>query len=138
MQDRKLIKSRNLEELGDWDKPLNPAHEALVIKGLVGLCTVLYKGFPTSIQQDRQLLESAAGSPVSSASATQPQASASPGIVSQPHQHNTGTVPTAHDHQQQTLSYNACTAVKFRLGMKQLLETTAKQLLLRLKELTAG
>jgi hypothetical protein len=27
------------------------------MKGLVGLCTVLYKSFPTSIQQDKQALQ---------------------------------------------------------------------------------
>jgi len=32
--------------------------QALVMKALVGLCTVLYKSFPTSIQQDKATLTS--------------------------------------------------------------------------------
>lgn len=32
--------------------------QALVMKALVGLCTVLYKSFPTSIQQDKATLAS--------------------------------------------------------------------------------
>jgi ABC-type nitrate/sulfonate/bicarbonate transport system permease component len=35
---------------------LAPPPQALVLKALVGLCTVLYKGLPTSIQQDAAAL----------------------------------------------------------------------------------
>jgi hypothetical protein len=36
--------------------PPPPRAQALVLKALVGLCTVLYKGLPTSIQQDMAAL----------------------------------------------------------------------------------
>ncbi|KAI8470198.1 MAG: hypothetical protein J3K34DRAFT_521551 [Monoraphidium minutum] len=55
-EDRKAVKARGAEELGDWGKPLSHDHEALVMKALVGLATVLYKGFPTTIQEDTRLL----------------------------------------------------------------------------------
>ncbi|WIA29831.1 hypothetical protein OEZ86_012302 [Tetradesmus obliquus] len=55
--ERSSVKGKSLEQLGDWQQPLSAAHEALVMKALVGLLTVLYKSFPTSIQADRAQLQ---------------------------------------------------------------------------------
>jgi hypothetical protein len=82
--------------------------QALVMKALVGLCTVLYKSFATSIQQDKATLASLQDG-------------------QQQHQQQ-DTAPS----QERLL-----TAVQFRLGQKLLLERSTKQLIQRLQELAA-
>lgn len=79
--------------------------QALVTKALVGLCTVLYKSFPTTIQADKALL------------------------VQLEQQQQNG------EEQQQLEVERLQTAVQFRLGMKLLLEKASKALIMRLKEL---
>jgi hypothetical protein len=83
--------------------------QALVMKALVGLCTVLYKSFPSSIQQDKAAL-----------AALQDQ----PG-----HQQQQGGGAEEQERR--------AAAVQFRLGQKLLLERSTKQLLQRLQQLAA-
>lgn len=80
--------------------------QALVLKALVGLCTVLYKSFPTTIQADKAFLAE----------------------QQQQQQH-------AADEQRRLEAERLQTAVQFRLGLKLLLEQSSKALLMRLKAL---
>eukprot|EP00882_Tetradesmus_deserticola_P031670 GHRQ01035825.1.p2 GENE.GHRQ01035825.1~~GHRQ01035825.1.p2 ORF type:complete len:113 (+),score=43.83 GHRQ01035825.1:361-699(+) len=82
-----------------------PLAQALVMKALVGLLTVLYKSFPTSIQADKAHL------------AQLQQQSAKPA--------------TADVLEAERLT----TAVQFRLGLKLLLERSTMSVIVRLKEL---
>jgi hypothetical protein len=79
------------------------------MKALVGLLTVLYKSFPTSIQADKAKL----------AELQQQQPSAKPAAAAS----------------DALASERSATAVQFRLGLKLLLERTTKALIVRLKEL---
>lgn len=82
------------------------------MKALVGLCAVLYKSLPTTIQQDRALLAGLEqGNPASLTQQQQQQ-----------------------DSQQDDELYQ--TAVQYRLGHKLLLEMAAKQLIQRLQQLS--
>jgi hypothetical protein len=136
--------------------------QALVLKGLIGLCTVLYKSFPTSIQADKALLagfqqqqqqfqqqqpppSSSAVKVEDSNSECDPLAGSSSGIQKKDSLHSVAT----------SRSVGTCTglaggpsraeealpgerlriAISFRLAMKMRLEASAKLLLLRLKEL---
>jgi hypothetical protein len=86
-----------------------------VLKALVGLLTVLYKSFPTSIQADKAQLQQ-----------LQQQQSANP----------TPANPTpAADAADALAAERQSTAVAFRLGLKLLLERSTKALIVRLKEL---
>jgi hypothetical protein len=81
-----------------------------VIKALVGLLTVLYKSFPTSIQADKaKLAELQQQRPSTRAAA----AAASDALAAE----------------------RLATAVQFRLGLKLLLERSTKTLIVHLKEL---
>ncbi|KAF8073245.1 CAND7 [Scenedesmus sp. PABB004] len=110
--ERGAVKGQSLARLGDWHRPLSAAHEALVIKALVGLATVAYKSYPSSIQQDRAALAAlgAAGPPAAGGGG------ADAGVAAE----------------------RARVALEFRLAQKLMLERAARALLLRLKELTAG
>lgn len=79
--------------------------QAVVMKALLGLCTVMYKSFPTTIQADKAILEQL----------QQQQQEA--------------------DVDKQLEVQRLQTAVQFRLGMKLLLENTSKNLLVHLKTL---
>jgi hypothetical protein len=87
------------------------ALQALVMKALVGLLTVLYKSFPTSIQADKAKLAELQ---------QQQQPSAKP------------AADAAND---ALATEQLATAVQFRLGLKLLLERSTKSLIVRLKEL---
>jgi hypothetical protein len=79
------------------------------MKALVGLATVLYKSFPTSIQQDRTALTA---------------------LQQQQQQQQ--------QEQDELLSRERqLAAVQFRLGQKLLLEASTKQLIARLQALAA-
>jgi hypothetical protein len=86
--------------------------QALVMKALVGLLTVLYKSFPTSIQADKAKL----------AELQQQQQPAKPAAAAAAPNDALATERLA-------------TAVQFRLGQKLLLERSTKSLIVRLKEL---
>lgn len=80
--------------------------QAIVLKALVGLCTVLYKSFPTSIQQDKAILVQ---------------------LKQQEQQQHMKA-------SQQLSCARLKTAVQFRLGIKRLLEDSSKSLLLQLRK----
>lgn len=84
--------------------------QALVMKALVGLATVLYKSFPTSIQQDKAALTTLQQQDL------QEQLPQQDVLLSQERQ---------------------LAAVQFRLGQKLLLEASTKQLIARLQALAA-
>lgn len=90
------------------------------MKALVGLCTVLYKSFPTSIQQDAKLL---ASPPVSAGNTGSGSSGSSSG--------SGGDDAWAVDPEGTRL------AVQCRLAAKRGLEASTKKLLLRMKELMA-
>lgn len=107
-EDRAAAEARAAEgSLGEWSRPLSPGHEALVMKALVGLCTVLYRGHPTTIQQDEALLLAARGGGGGGAGGQPP------------------------------LSEGAELAVRYRLASKRALEAAMRRVLLRIKELGA-
>lgn len=89
------------------------------MKALVGVCTVLYKSFPTTIQQDKALLEELQ------------QRYEGPEQQKQQQQQLHG------DDDAVASRERAVTAVQFRLGQKLLLERSTKQLIQRLQELAA-
>lgn len=83
--------------------------QALVAKALVGLATVLYKSFPTSIQHDSALLAQ----------------------LEQQQQQLAG------DTDARLAAERARLAVQYRLGNKRLLERATRRLLLRLQQLAS-
>jgi hypothetical protein len=84
------------------------------MKALVGLATVLYKSFPTSIQEDARLLASAsdARAPASDGSSSGGGGGGGEG-----------------------LSEGERLAVEYRLAAKRGLEAATKRILVRMKEL---
>jgi hypothetical protein len=78
-----------------------------VLKALVGLLTVVYKSFPTSIQADKAQLQQL------QQQGANPAAAAADALAAE----------------------RQCTAVQFRLGLKLLLERSTKVLIVRLMEL---
>jgi hypothetical protein len=98
----------------DWACLCVMCCQVLVMKALVGLCTVLYKSFPTSIQQDRAALAALQGQ-------------ADPQQQQQQQQQQGGDA----------VDQERSAAVQFRLGQKLLLERSTKQLLQRLQQLAA-
>lgn len=91
-------------------------------KALVGLCTVLYKSFPTSIQQDTKLLSTP--TPESGSSGADRGSASSNGSSGG----GSGVLSTE----------GGRLAVQYRLAMKRGLEASTKKILLRMKELLGG
>ncbi|KIY94703.1 hypothetical protein MNEG_13257, partial [Monoraphidium neglectum] len=98
---------------------------AVVMKALVGLCTVLYKSFPTSIQQDTKLLAKLDAVSASSSSSGS-GSSSSDGSMG-----GGGGGGAAAEEEREGLR----AAVAYRLVMKRGLEGATRRLLLRMKEL---
>jgi hypothetical protein len=86
------------------------------MKALVGLATVLYKSFPTTIQQDsRTLADADAAAAAAAAAAAGGEQAPPPGGGA--------------------LSEGALLAVRYRLAAKRGLEAATRRLLLRMREL---
>jgi hypothetical protein len=135
-----LVRGKSLEQLGDWSHPVSAAGDALVMKALVGLLTVLYKSSPTTIQQDKQLLVE-----LQQQQQQQQQGGEKRGDAS------TSGSTSSHDAAQQVAPLAAAAgcalpskaeqllvAVEYRLQRKQLLEGVMRSCLLRMKELAAA
>ena len=123
-EDRKACKARAAAgDLGAWSKPLSAAHEALVMKALVGVCTVLYKGYPTTIQQDAALL----------AAAEEADAAAGGGGGGSSGGDSGGSGGTAAA--AAPVGEGALLAVRYRLAAKRALEAAMRRVLVRMKEL---
>lgn len=134
------MRGKSLEQLGDWSHPVSAAGDALVMKALVGLLTVLYKSNPTTIQQDKQLL----------AELQQQQKQQQQGGEKRGDASTSGSA-ISHDAAQQVAPLAAAAgcalpleveqlavAVEYRLQRKQLLEGVMRSCLLRMKELAAA
>ncbi|KAG2442493.1 hypothetical protein HXX76_002579 [Chlamydomonas incerta] len=62
LQDRaweKMLAGRSVEQIGAWGSLLARQQEITIMQLLTALASALYSSFPTTIQQDRQLLSSA-------------------------------------------------------------------------------
>lgn len=103
--------------------------QALVMKALVGLCTVLYKSFPTSIQQDKAELAALKQQQTSNTSPTAAAAAAAATALGD---------SSSSDNNLQQQQLMMMTALQFRLGQKLLLERSTKQLIQRLQELATA
>jgi hypothetical protein len=120
----------------------------LVLKALVGLCTMQYKAFPTSIQQDRALLGQLA---TQQPPQQQPQqvapggggGAASSSSGGAPGQRNAAAPAAAgggdggSEDAERVARERLLCAVRFRLGTKLLLERATLGVLQRLKALSA-
>lgn len=93
--------------------------QAIVMRALVGVCTVLYTSAATTIQEDRRLLTAAGDQQ------QQQPSTSSKGCGG-------GSSTAVADATATQL------ALQFRLGQKELLEAVTKQLLVRMKELVAA
>lgn len=129
-EDPESLSSVGLEDLQQWDRPVSLPSELLVMKGLVGLCTVKYKSFPTSIQQDKAIMVA----PRQEASASSSAAS------SKPASKGFGVKPKGQKaaKEQATATGSECgaTALLYRLEAKKTLEAATKIMLARLSELS--
>ncbi|KAG2448261.1 hypothetical protein HYH02_006845 [Chlamydomonas schloesseri] len=83
LQDRaweKLLAGRSVDQIGAWGSLLARQQEITIMQLLAALASALYSSFPTTIQQDRQLLSSASLDVAAAAAAvTLTTKSASPG-----------------------------------------------------------
>jgi hypothetical protein len=156
VQNKKLLRGKTLEELGSWASPVEPEVEPLVQKALVGLCTVIYKAFPTSIQQDKKLLaeleqqlqQQQKKKMEQQQLEQQHHVKEQQQLEQQQEQHQ---VKEQQQQNQEGEMAGAVTvvgggitdpgqlhlAVRYRLAKKQLLEEVTRTCLMRLKELTA-
>jgi hypothetical protein len=142
-----MVRGKSLEQLGDWSHPLSATGDALVMKALVGLLTVLYKSSPTTIQQDKQQLaelqrqqqqkekdkekEQEQDGMSSTAGCTTRDGAAQ-------HVAPTAALAAAAACALPSEAELLLVAVEYRLQRKQLLEGVMRSCLLRMKELAAA
>lgn len=154
-----LVRNMTPEALGRWERPVARQHEINVMQLLSALVTAIYKSFPTTIQQDKALVSQMTGPTVSS-----PFAAGGPGgfgLIGGDDEATSGGVPVPIPVQLpagmpgvrapglvqgdqgvlldrgSTAAKRAdtLTAVRFRLGMKLMMERCLQALVARAKDL---
>ncbi|KAG2497137.1 hypothetical protein HYH03_004728 [Edaphochlamys debaryana] len=156
----RVLAPRTAEQIGAWPTLLAREHEVTVMRLLSALCTALYSSFPTTIQQDRQLLASATLDVAAAAAAVTLTASPSSSVPasasgaaselwalypdlpttsspSAPASASAGPLDTSDPDAAAVAAAarDGAEAVRFRLGLKSTLERCLQALVARAKQL---
>lgn len=129
-QECAFVQSLSIGQLGDWMRPLSRQHELEVLAVLVRLCTALYQGLGSTLQQDRALqqqLEQALAAvpalPAQPASPSQGEVGAG-GSLAQLDLHLSDPTRVARDTQ---------LAIQYRISIKSCLEGALQAIVARRK-----